>query len=153
MRRLLTIGLGLTSVMALTSCENAINNTDTSFACEYVKIKNTFLTDTYNTTTTRINEIVDNGYYTYYSVDVELSSTAKVNDICFIYVDIYPYLNTKANTITMKADIYYDTNPDYDKPVKDNYKELVRFYNKNLFEKENTVINYDGSVSEYKKRG
>ena len=150
MKRLLTIGLGLTSIATLTSCENAINE-DTSFACEYVKIKNTFLTETYKTTTTKINEIVDNDYYAYYVEGVELTNTAKINGTCLIYVDIYPYLNTSKNTITMKSEIYFDTN--WDNPVKENYKELVRFYNPTLFEKENTVINYDGTVSEYKKRG
>lgn len=150
MKRLLTIGLGLTSVMALTSCENAISE-DTSFACEYIKIKNTFLTDTYETTTTKINEVECNGYYTYYRANIELPSDAKINGTCLIYVDIYPYLNTSKNTITMKSEIYFNTS--WDKPVKDNYKELVRFYNPTLFEKENTVINYDGTLSEYKKRG
>lgn len=150
MKKLLTIGVGVISTVALCSCENAITEKNNSFACEYVKIKGTILTDTYETTTTRINEIVDNGYYTYYREGVSLDTTAKINDNCKIYVDIYPSINTKSKTITMKSEIYYDTT--YDKPAKDNYKELVRFYNETIFTKENTVIKYDGEVSEYKKR-
>ena len=150
MKKLLIMGLGLTSIMALTSCENTTDK-DTSFACEYVKIKNIDLIDTYDTTTTKINEVVDNGYYTYYRTGVELPNTAKISGACLIYVDIYPYINTSKNTITMKSEIYFNT--DYDKPVKDNYKELVRFYNPTLFDKENVVIKYEGIVSKYKKRG
>lgn len=134
------LGLG---TLALASC-----SVTKSIDCEYVKINN----DEYRTETSIVYEVKDNNYITYWAKDYKnaLPITAVIQNV-YIYVEIYPCLNREKTEVKLKSKITYSE--DYDKPKMSNYKELVKFYNPLLFEKEGTIIPYQaGELKQYREK-